>query len=291
MDNLKIGFELKTIRISLNKILPVRQVADPRKQVSRYRTIVASIKEVGLVEPLMVFPQKNAPGNYLLMDGHLRYHALLELGKTEADCIVASEDESFTYNARISRINPFQEHKMIMKAIQNGVTPERIAAALNKSVRDIRASMNLLTGIHAEAVEILKDKEICPGAIRIFKKVAPIRQIEMAELMVSANNYTKGYAAALLVGSPKDQLTDPEKPKVAKGLSGAEIARMEQEMESLQRDFKAFEENYGENTLNLTLACRYVGKLLQNAKVVRFLSSHYRDAFSEFEAVAAIESL
>ena len=151
--------------------------------------------------------------------------------------------------------------------------------------------MNLLNGLHADAVEILKDKEISPGAIRLFKRVTPLRQVEMAEMMVSVSNYTKGYVAALLVGTPKDQLTQPDQPKVAKGLSGAEIARMEQEMESLQRDFKASEETYGENVLNLTLACRYVAKLLQNAKVVRFLSSQYRDAFSEFETVAAIESL
>jgi hypothetical protein len=291
MSNLKIGFELKTIQVALEKILPIRQLKDPEKSIVRYRTIVASIKEIGLVEPLMVFPQKGQPGHYLLMDGHLRYYALKDLGKSEADCIVSSENESFTYNARISRLNPFQEHKMIMKAIQNGVTPERIAAALDKNVREIRASMNLLDGLHPEAVEIIKDKEICPGAIRLFKKVVPLRQVEMAELLVSANDYTKGYMAALLVGTPKDQLTNPEKPKVPKGMSAEEIARMEHEMDSLHRDFKAFEESYGENVLNLQLVCRYVARLLQNAKVVRYLSSQYRDMFSEFEVVAAIESL
>jgi hypothetical protein len=291
MSGPKIGFELKTIQVPLDKILPIRQVKDPAKTITRYRAIAASIKEIGLVEPLMVFPHQGQPGFYFLMDGHLRYHALKSLGKSDADCIVTREDESFTYNARISRLNPFQEHKMIMKAIRNGVTPERIAAVLDKGVREIRASMNLLDGLDPEAIEIIKDKEICPGAIRLFKKVKPLRQIEMAELMVSANTYTKGYVAALLIGTPKDQLTHPEVPKVAKGLSPAEIARMELEMESLQRDFKAFEESHGENVLNLSLAGRYVAKLLQNGKVVRFLSSHYGDIYAEFEAVAAIESL
>ena len=44
------------------------------------------------------------------MDGHLRYYALKELGITEVDCIVSHEDESFTYNARINRVFPIQEH-------------------------------------------------------------------------------------------------------------------------------------------------------------------------------------
>ena len=77
-----------------------------------------------------------APGKYQLLDGHLRLFALKELGETEADCLVASDDESFTYNARVNHVNPIAEHKMIMKAVQNGVPPERIAAAarLNKAL-------------------------------------------------------------------------------------------------------------------------------------------------------------
>ena len=47
---------------------------------------------------------------------------------------------------------------MIMKAVHNGVSPERIAAALNMPVRDVKASMTLLDGIHEEAADLLKDK-------------------------------------------------------------------------------------------------------------------------------------
>ncbi len=227
MTDVKVGFEMRKIRLPLTAILPVRQVKDPQKNIRRYRTIRASIKEVGLIEPLMVYPQKDGAGTYLLLDGHLRYFALKELGETEADCIIANDDESFTYNARISRLAPIQEHKMIVKAVQNGVRPERIAAALDLPVRDVRASMTLLDGIHEEAADLLKDKVICPKAIRLLKKVTGVRQIEIAELMVSANNFTAGYAEALTLGTSKDQLTNPEEPKRKEGLSPEEIGRME----------------------------------------------------------------
>src|ERR1017187_8152896 len=193
MSDAKIGFEMRKIRLSLAVILPVRQLKDPQKNIRRYQTIRASIKEVGLVEPLVVHPQKGGAGTYLLLDGHLRYFALKELGETEVDCIIANDDESFTYNARISRLAPIQEHKMIVKAVQNGVRPERIAAALDLPVRNVRASMTLLDGIHEEAADLLKDKGTCPKAIRFLKKVTSVRQIEIAELMVSANNFTTGY--------------------------------------------------------------------------------------------------
>jgi hypothetical protein len=41
----------------------------------------------------------------------------------------------------------------------------------------------------------------------------------------------------------------------------------------------------------MTLAKAYVKKLLLNVKVVRFLTSKHPDILSEFEAVAALETL
>jgi hypothetical protein len=103
--------------------------------------------------------------------------------------------------------------------------------------------------------------------------------------------YLDGYAEALVLGTPKDQLAQPEKPKVKEGLSAEEIGKLEHEMESLERDLKAVEESYGENMLNLTCARGYIKKLLDNAKVVRFLNANYRDILPEFEAIAAAETL
>jgi ParB/RepB/Spo0J family partition protein len=291
MTTPKISFDLKKISLQLEMILPVRKIKHPDRTIRRYQTILASIKEIGLVEPLMVFPNKKQPGQYLIMDGHLRYHALKELGNTEADCIVAHEDESFTYNNKINRVSPIQEHAMIMKAIKNGVSPERIAATLKLKVDRVRETMNLLNGVHPEAVEIMKDKQITRSAIRLFRKVTSLRQIEMAEIMVSANNFTHAYAEALVMGTSKDQLTDPDKPKQVKGLSAEDLARLEQEMKAVEPNFKAVEQSYGENMLHLTFAKAYVKKLLSNVKVVRFLTAKHLEILSEFETVAAIETL
>ncbi len=109
--------------------------------------------------------------------------------------------------------------------------------------------------------------------------------------MVSASNYSAGYAEALILGTPKDQLANPDEPKKKQGLSAEDIARMEEEMETLEHDLKAVEERYGENVLNLTLARGYIKKLLENAKVVRFLNTNHPDVLSEFESIAAAEAL
>lgn len=195
------------------------------QRVTTDRSILTSIREVGLVEPLVVHPQRDLPGKYLLLDGHLRCAALKELGEKEANCIIATDDEMYTYNARVNRLNPIQEHKMITKAVQHGVRPERIAAALNIPASKVRDSMSLLDGINEEAADLLKDKGVCAKVIRMLKRVTGVRQIEIADLMVSVGNYTSGYAEALVLGTPKDPLAHPEEPKHKKGMSAEDIAK------------------------------------------------------------------
>lgn len=282
------GFEMESIVLPLDQILPIRLIQDPENKISRYKAIRSSIQEVGLVEPLIVSRSKD---KFILVDGHLRLHAMKSLGMTEAECLISTDDESFTYNARISRLAPIQEHKMILKAVKDGLTPERIATALNLRVKDIRDSLRLLDGIHEEVADMLKDKQVAPGAIQGLKKVTAVRQIEIAELMVSTNTFTRNYVDALLIGTPKHQLLNPQEPKVAKGMTVEEISRLEEEMESLHMDFKAIETTYGDNMLNLTVARSYVKKLLDNTKVSRFLKTRHEDLFSEFEILAAKELL
>ncbi len=291
MSTAKLCFELRTIRLSMDSIVPIRQLKNPKTSIVRYGAILASIREVGVIEPLMIHPQKGEPGKYLLVDGHLRYEALKELGKTSVDCIIAKDDEGFTYNARISRLAPVQEHKMIMKAIQSGVSPEKIASALNITVQKLRASMNLLDGIHEEAIDLLKDKVISPSTIRLLRKVAPLRQIEIAEMMINANDFTIPFAEALILGTARELLVKPKTTKKKEGLSPEAIAKMEEEMEAIERDFRAIDESYGENMLNLTLARTYIKKLLDNAKVVRFLNANHAEILSEFECIVAAESM
>ena len=97
MNDVKLAFEMRRIRLSLVDILPARLMKDPQGNIKRFRTIRASIKEVGMIEPMVVYPQKGATGKYLLLDGHLRLFALKDLEETEAECIIASDDECFTH--------------------------------------------------------------------------------------------------------------------------------------------------------------------------------------------------
>jgi hypothetical protein len=211
--------------------------------------------------------------------------------QAEAQCIPARDDECFTFNARVSRITPVQEHRMIVKAVNHGVSVDRVAAALNIPVRVVKAFMNLLTGIHADVAELLKDKNVSPATIKLLRRVNGVRQIVIAELMVASDNYTNSYVEALILGTPKDQLAKPVATKKRKGFSKEMIARLEDEMGTLERDFKAVESGYGQNVLHLTLIGAYLRSLMANTNVARFLSTQHPGIFSEFDVIAKAQTL
>ena len=77
---------------------------------------------------------------------------------------------------------------MILKALESGVSEQRIADTLNVDVAAIRKKRDLLDGLCHEAIELLKERTIVPGALREIRRALPMRQIEMAELMRSAHN-------------------------------------------------------------------------------------------------------
>jgi ParB-like chromosome segregation protein Spo0J len=289
-NKVRLGFERRGIDLPLTAILPIRQVKPADGCFGKYRAVLASIRAIGLVEPLVVHPNKGAKGTYLLLDGHLRLKALQELERPTAPCLVSTDDDAFTYNDKVNRLSLIQEHRMIMKALEGGVSEKQIAEALDLDVRKIIQGKNLLEGLHPEVVQILKDKPITERALRILKQVKALRQIEMSQLMVSGNNYTFAYARALLVGTARDQLAKPEEPKRVKGLSAEEIARMEREMESLERDFRIFQDQFGQNTLHLGAAQRYLRRLLDNTKVKRFLQQRHPEILEELNDIAALES-
>ncbi|HEX3937456.1 MAG TPA: plasmid partitioning protein RepB C-terminal domain-containing protein [Xanthobacteraceae bacterium] len=287
----QIGFEEASRRLAIGDIQPLKIVSDVIKKTPKYAQIVASIGEIGIVEPPVVARDRNDPGKYLLLDGHLRIEALKDRGETEVVCLISIEDEAFTYNKRVNRIAIIQEHRMILKAIERGVSEERLAKSLNVDVASIKRKRRLLDGICSEAAEILKDKHVAIHALMEFKKLAPLRQIEAAELMVAMNKYTIGYARSLVAATPQAQLAEGYRPKSVKGLSSEQVALMERESANLDREFRIAEQSYGTDHLDLVLANGYLGKLLGNARVVRYLAQHQQEILLEFQKLVEVEGV
>ncbi len=287
----KISFQRHVVILPLSDILPIRRVPPSVKQMNKYKRIVASIAEVGIVEPLVVAPRQDHFGPYMLVDGHLRNAALIDLGQTTAPCLIAGDDEAFTYNKRVNRLATVQEHYMIVKALERGVSEEKLARALHIDIKLIKLRRNLLDGVCPEVIEMPKDISIDATVFQSLRKMKPMRQIDAVELMSAMNNFTSRYAQALLAATRQEDLAQPERPKKIRGLTPEQMARMEREMEGLQREFKAVETSYGDSVLNLVVASGYLAKLIGNPRMSRYLERHHPEILAEFKAIVVTSSL
>jgi hypothetical protein len=291
MTKVALGFLPEPLSLPLDKILPSRKIPEGLLISRKFKQIRSSIEEVGLIEPLSVAAADRNSGLHVLLDGHIRLVALQELSYVEVPCLVATDDESYTYNSRINRLSTIQEHYMLRRAIGRGVSPERLAKALSVDVSQIIKKMTLLDGICPEAAELLQDRQFSAEISRVIRKMKPTRQVECVELMVSANSVTVAYAEALLAATPAAMLMEGKKLPKLTGVTPEQMAKMEREMSNLQGQYKMVEQTYGQDVLNLVLARGYLAKLLENRPVSRYLQQRQPEVMYELEAIVQMVSI
>ena len=285
------AFDGRVVEVPLERLLPSRALPVEIKKSRKFIQIRASMAEIGLVEPLSVTPADKKTGAYTILDGHLRLKAAQILAWERIACLIAHDDEGFTYNKRVNRLATVQEHYMILRALERGVAEERLARALDVNIGTIRRKRDFLDGICPEVVDLLKDQHFGIEVTRHLRRMKPARQIECAELMLGVRNFSVSYAEALLAATPQSQLVEPEKPKKLRGLTADQMARMEQEMSLVQTRFRAIEASYNTDVLNLVVARGYVAKLLANEAIGRYLRKHHDDLMEELQVIVSSATL
>ena len=133
---------------------------------------------------------------------------------------------------------------------------------------------------------MLKTRSIPATTFKIIKKMKPMRQIQTAELMVGANNYTSTYARAMLSLTPSDQLQIPHNAKKEESLSPEQIASIETELTNLESEYKLAEQSLGTDVLTMVVYRGYISHILENSEVSDYLTQHHLDIFKELQRIA-----
>ncbi len=287
-SKIKQGFRMDLIELPVADLLPTKTVSVQTKQGRKYRQVLSSIREVGLIEPPAVSPFKGDKG-YLLLDGHLRIAALKELGITSVFCLVSTDDEAYTYNKYVNRLSAIQEHKMIVKAVESGVSEEKLARALNLDIKTIRYKRQMLDGVCEEAVDLLKDKDVPAHVFRALRKMKAPRQITVAMLMNDQNKFSIPYATALLGATTPDQLVNKGKPRKLTPAILARQARLEEENLALSREIGSLKAQYGTDMIDITAMQAYLKRLLGNEFVAGYLQKFNESVYDKFKEIADLD--
>lgn len=183
------------VKVSLSQVKP--NPRQPRKNFDGLEGLAASIRERGLLEPLMVRPKGKA---YEIIHGERRWRACKLAGVTEVEVIVreASDEEAFELalveNLQRQDLNPIEEAQAFAGLIEAaGWTQERVASLIGRTQQYVASRMVLLrlpapvqekittrvvTASHGEVLAGLKDpKEQVRLAERIEEERLSVRAL------------------------------------------------------------------------------------------------------------------
>ncbi|RYG96482.1 MAG: hypothetical protein EON58_11995 [Alphaproteobacteria bacterium] len=161
------AFASEGLLVPCGLLLPSKQLPARTDISKKYLAICSSIADVGLIEPLTVGAADRQSGQRLILDGHVRLAALRQLGIENAMCLEALDSETYTYNSRVNRLSTVQEHQMLRRAVERGVSPERLSRALDVNLEVLRRKVTLLDGISPEVAELMKDRQFSPALTQI----------------------------------------------------------------------------------------------------------------------------
>jgi hypothetical protein len=283
--HIRAGFEPNLRMLPLSLLLPTKEVTEQVRRSTRFRCIAASIDEIGVIEPLVVFRQPDHRGRHLLLDGHIRRVILTESGQEDVECLLAQDDEAFTYNKRINRLAVVQEHFLIVRAIDRGISEGKLAKTLGVKIDYVMRRKALLKGISEQTIGLLKDKPVSPVVFDVLRKMKPCRQNEACRLMISTSTYSASYARALFAASPDSELTWPRRRPPPPIVTRVGLALMEEELKTAQDKFKPIETAYGNDMVGLVIATRYVANLLQRCSIVHFLEENHPEILAELRNI------
>ena len=284
----ELAFELKTVLVPIASISTKTALSQETRKSKKYRQIAASIEHVGLIEPLVVSPLDG--GTFLLLDGALRLDILKKRSNTEVRCIIATDDEGYTYNKRVNHLSNIGEHYMILKALSNGVSEHMISASLNVDVETIRRKRSLLDGICPEVIQLLTNRRVAMHTYRVLRRMKPLGQIQAAERMIHANNYSTRMAKTLLTITKSELLLNAPKVNHASPGTAAKLSLLQQESEMLLTDVKRVEETYAIQALDLTLSMGYIEHLLASSRIEKYLIKHHPDILNEFKKLLSAKA-
>jgi ParB family transcriptional regulator, chromosome partitioning protein len=246
-----------------------------------YKRIEASLRAVGLLEPLVVFDQGD---HYEILDGRLRYRILLDMGVEKVPCLVWKEREAFTGNRMVNRLTPFEEMRMLRKSLEE-LDEKTIAGALGLNGIGHRLNETLLKRLDPKVLKASETGRLTRRCAEELTHVKPERQVEILDLMESCNDYSITFAKGLVLKTPvskRSKINGKRTPWTQADHKKNNLLKRLEEAEQQQDFFSSLYRQYTTNLLKLVIFAR---ALVNNQRVREYLQEHHSQQLELFEQI------
>ena len=274
-DNEKL---VNGIDVPIVKLVPRNERKVSKKH---YERIAASLRAVGLIEPLIVFPQGDS---YEILDGALRYRILLDMGVETVPCLLGNQREAFTGNRMVNQLSASQEMRMLRKSLEE-LDEKTIASAFGMTGISHRLNLTLLKKLDPKVVKAFEAGKLNLQCAKELSHVKPERQVEILKLMDSCNDYSVTFAKGLVLKTPvakRAKVNGARSPWARADEKKSDLLKRLREAEQQQDFYSGLYRQYTTNLLKLVI---YVRSLLANEKVKEYLQANHGELVGIFEQI------
>ena len=207
--------DLKTTsnKVSISSILPNKN--QPRKVFEKesLEELTNSIKERGIIQPLIVRKSDNQDDKFELIAGERRWQAAQSAGLNEVPVVIISADNlkslemAIIENVQRKDLNPVEEAKSYKNLIENfGYDQEKVSKFIGKSRTHVSNCLRILS-LPEKILNYISEGKMSQGhakilvgvnnaiflAEKIIKKGLSVRQTENLIKLIKNGPYLKKY--------------------------------------------------------------------------------------------------
>ena len=200
-------------KISISSIIPNKY--QPRKNFDKnsLEELTASIRERGIIQPIIVRASEDSNDIYELIAGERRWQAAQNAGLHEVPAVILNVDNlkslefAIVENVQRKDLNPIEEAEGYQRLINEfNYDQDKVAKFIGKSRAHISNCIRLLS-LPAKVIEHIINDKISPGhakilvgldnsellAEKIIKKKLSVRQAEALARLVKSNKSSIKY--------------------------------------------------------------------------------------------------
>ena len=215
-------------KISISSIIPNKY--QPRKNFDKnsLEELTASIRERGIIQPIIVRASEDSNDKYELIAGERRWQAAQNAGLHEVPAVILNVDNlkslefAIVENVQRKDLNPIEEAEGYQRLINEfNYDQDKVAKFIGKSRAHISNCIRLLS-LPAKVIEYIINDKISPGhakilvgldnsellAEKIIKKKLSVRQAEtLVRMLKSSSNSSTNQKDPNII-SLEEELTD-----------------------------------------------------------------------------------
>ena len=261
--------EIKTsnTKISISSIIPNKN--QPRKLFEKdaLEDLTNSIKERGIIQPLIVRKSEDRDNKYELIAGERRWQAAQSAGFNEVPVVIIEADNlkslelAIIENVQRKDLNAIEEAESYNNLIQNfGYDQEQVSKFIGKSRSHIANSLRLLT-LPEKLIDMIRLKQISQGHAKIL--VGLENALLLADKIIKKN---------LSVRQTENLVRILKKvPKKRLNFKSANIIAVENELSS-KIGMRVSLKNKNDNSGSLTFKYKAVDQL---DRLINTIKNHY----------------